>query len=213
MHILPDHKEYNILIVDSNRLFRDKLKFLLQDKLYTDNFYISNQSSLSASSEIAMDAIDILLIEGVQLLKLEEMSILSQIYTQNSNVKIFLMSEHVSTTTPTILMGHHGLEYQVISKKILTADLIKMIDQIINPQDQSKIITEDLINNDHFESLTPREVEILNYIVGGQSNKEIARSLLISESTVKVHVQNILKKFEVTSRVEAAVYAVRQTMI
>lgn len=213
MHISSHHEEHTILIVDSNRLFRDKLMFLLQDQLSTLNIDISSQSSLSEITLGSTNTIDVLLIEGMQLLKIEEMTLLSKIYTQNPNIKIFLMSEHVSSTTPTMLIGHHGLAYQVISKKILAADLVQMIDQAINPDHHSQIHTHDSLNQDHFENLTPREVEILNYIVGGQSNKEIARSLFISESTVKVHVQNILKKFDVTSRVEAAVYAVRQMMI
>ncbi|WP_293765855.1 response regulator transcription factor [uncultured Aquitalea sp.] len=58
------------------------------------------------------------------------------------------------------------------------------------------------------ERLTPREQEILGYLAQGQSNKEIARALDLAESTVKIHVQNILKKLGLSSRVQAAVYAV-----
>lgn len=58
------------------------------------------------------------------------------------------------------------------------------------------------------EALTGRESEILTCIAGGQSNKEIARNLDIAESTVKIHVQNILRKLGLSSRVQAAVYAV-----
>ena len=55
--------------------------------------------------------------------------------------------------------------------------------------------------------LTPREQEILTSIARGGSNKEIARQFDITESTVKIHVQNILKKLELSSRVQAAIYA------
>jgi two-component system nitrate/nitrite response regulator NarL len=55
--------------------------------------------------------------------------------------------------------------------------------------------------------LTPREQEILTSIARGGSNKEIARQLDITESTVKIHVQNILKKLELSSRVQVAIYA------
>jgi two-component system, NarL family, nitrate/nitrite response regulator NarL len=58
------------------------------------------------------------------------------------------------------------------------------------------------------ERLTTREREILGYVALGESNKVIARRLDLSESTVKIHVQNILKKLNLTSRVQAAVYAV-----
>ena len=55
--------------------------------------------------------------------------------------------------------------------------------------------------------LTPREEEVLGQIARGASNKEIARTLDIAETTVKIHVQHILRKLELTSRVQAAVYA------
>lgn len=55
--------------------------------------------------------------------------------------------------------------------------------------------------------LSPREEEVLREIACGLSNKEIARNLGIAETTVKIHVQHILRKLGVSSRVQAAVYA------
>jgi two-component system nitrate/nitrite response regulator NarL len=57
-------------------------------------------------------------------------------------------------------------------------------------------------------ALSPREREILVLLARGASNKEIARALDVAESTVKIHVQHILRKLELTSRVQAAVWAV-----
>ena len=56
-------------------------------------------------------------------------------------------------------------------------------------------------------TLTPREEDVLREIARGASNKEIARTLDIAETTVKIHVQHILRKLELSSRVQAAVYA------
>jgi two-component system nitrate/nitrite response regulator NarL len=58
--------------------------------------------------------------------------------------------------------------------------------------------------------LSPREQQILAEIAQGASNKEIARTLAIAEATVKIHVQHILRKLGLSSRVQAAVYATRQ---
>ncbi|QDX81092.1 DNA-binding response regulator [Denitratisoma sp. DHT3] len=63
------------------------------------------------------------------------------------------------------------------------------------------------------ERLSPREKEILGCLARGESNKEIARLLDVAESTVKIHVQSILRKLNLTSRVQAAVYAVEHGIV
>jgi len=55
--------------------------------------------------------------------------------------------------------------------------------------------------------LTKREQEILNHLCAGMSNKAIARELNISDSTVKVHIKHLLRKFNLKSRLEIAVWA------
>ena len=60
--------------------------------------------------------------------------------------------------------------------------------------------------------LTTREREILDHLAQGRSNKAIARALDISHDTVKLHVRHILSKLNLSSRVEAAVFAVEQKM-
>jgi len=61
---------------------------------------------------------------------------------------------------------------------------------------------------DPFALLTPRETEILECMADGSSNKMIARTLAITDGTVKLHVKSILRKLGMRSRVEAAVTAV-----
>ena len=63
------------------------------------------------------------------------------------------------------------------------------------------------------EQLSPREREILRGIARGASNKEIARDLGIAETTVKIHVQHVLRKLGFSSRVQAAVAATAHDML
>jgi DNA-binding NarL/FixJ family response regulator len=63
------------------------------------------------------------------------------------------------------------------------------------------------------ETLTERETEVLRLLAQGKANKEIARSLNISEKTVKVHVSNILSKLGVQSRTQATLYAIRVGLV
>ena len=64
-----------------------------------------------------------------------------------------------------------------------------------------------------FAPLSPREVQILDNIAQGKTNKEVAYSLAISEQTVKNHMSSILRKLSVNDRTQAVVYAIRQGWI
>lgn len=66
---------------------------------------------------------------------------------------------------------------------------------------------------DIYSPLSSREVEILDYIARGNSNKEIAKSLKISDQTVKNHITSILKKLSVNDRTAAVVHALRHGWI
>lgn len=78
---------------------------------------------------------------------------------------------------------------------------VKLVDMLL-PGEQKK--TPD----SYMKTLTAREREILQQLTSGKSNKAIAQALDISHDTVKLHVRHILSKLGLTSRVEAAVFAV-----
>jgi two-component system NarL family response regulator len=61
--------------------------------------------------------------------------------------------------------------------------------------------------------LTDREIEVLRLVAKGMSNKDIATELVIAENTAKNHVRNILAKLQMKSRMEAAMYAVREKLV
>lgn len=67
--------------------------------------------------------------------------------------------------------------------------------------------------HDHAPRLTDRELEVLRLVARGLANKEIAAELVIAENTVKNHVRNILEKLQVRTRMEAALYAVRERLV
>ena len=77
----------------------------------------------------------------------------------------------------------------------------KLIAQLQNAGQRTEVRSE-------LDKLTPRERDILACLARGESNKIIARTLDVADSTVKIHVQNILKKLNLSSRVQAAIFAV-----
>jgi two-component system nitrate/nitrite response regulator NarL len=82
-----------------------------------------------------------------------------------------------------------------------------MTAQLVNLVDNKRNTPESLLNQ-----LTGREREILQHLARGESNKAIARALGISQETVKLHVRHVLAKLNLSSRVEAAVFAVERKL-
>jgi DNA-binding NarL/FixJ family response regulator len=74
-------------------------------------------------------------------------------------------------------------------------------------------IAEILSANFGSEDLTPTETRVLQQIVAGKSNKEIAYDLNISENTVKTHVKNVFEKLRVSDRTSAATLAIRRGLV
>lgn len=84
---------------------------------------------------------------------------------------------------------------------------IKILEEFTRPQ------REAVVEAGVGEELTGREIEILQLVAEGLTNKEIAQRLCISENTVKIHLRNILEKLHLQNRIQAAVYAVRQGLV
>ncbi len=82
----------------------------------------------------------------------------------------------------------------------------------LSPQAAARLMRE-VRAPDNPEALTERETEVLRLLAQGQSNKEIARGLVIGEKTVKGHVSNILGKLHLADRTPAAVFAWRQGLM
>jgi two-component system, NarL family, response regulator LiaR len=78
----------------------------------------------------------------------------------------------------------------------------------LSPKAAARLMRE-VRTPDNPEALTDRETEVLRLLAMGQANKEIAQTLSIGEKTVKTHVSNVLAKLNVSSRTQAALYAVR----
>lgn len=83
-------------------------------------------------------------------------------------------------------------------------------DSVVSPEMTAKLVERVRAGEKPMPAdlLSPREREILAQLARGVSNKEIGRALNVAESTVKIHVQHILRKLNLASRVQAALWAV-----
>jgi DNA-binding NarL/FixJ family response regulator len=99
-------------------------------------------------------------------------------------------------------------------KGMTTEELIATIREVHSGRSHiPPAIAERLAERMGTEDLTPRESEVLEQIVAGKSNKEIATELEISEATVKTHINTLLSKLGVTDRTQAATAAIRRGIV
>ena len=205
-----------IILIDDHTLFRSGIKALL-----------SRQSDFEVIGEAADGFTGIKLVEQMRpdivLLALDMpvmngRETLAQILSSNpqQTVVMLTVSEDNDDLTECMRIGARGFLLKNINADFLLDSIRKAVDgdNVFSPEMTTRLV-QSLISPaspraDHLLStLTPREMEILGYLAAGHSNKVIARHLELAESTIKVHVQNILRKLNLSSRVQAAVYAVQ----
>ena len=114
--------------------------------------------------------------------------------------------EELAETVRKVSHGEYLIRDDVLSKPQLASRVLKSFRELTVEEEEGE--TKDL-----YSPLSTREVEILDYIARGNSNKEIAKSLKISDQTVKNHITSILKKLSVNDRTAAVVHALRHGWI
>lgn len=140
-----------------------------------------------------------------------------------ARVLMLTVSEDERDLAAALRAGACGYLLKTVDSDALAGAILRTMagDSVISPEMTSKLVTafQGLPAHaappatrpapvaDPIDTLSPREREILTHIARGASNKEIARALAIAETTVKIHVQHILRKLALSSRVQAAVYA------
>lgn len=100
--------------------------------------------------------------------------------------------------------GEYLINENFLSKPLVASRVLKQF---------SELSASDRDVEPLFVPLSNREIEVLDYIAQGNSNKEIARALGISDQTVKNHITSILRKLAVNDRTQAVVYAIRHGWI
>ena len=180
-----------IMIVDDHPLFRKGLQRLIsfEDNLDIINEFSSGREAIDTAQKDNPDLIILDLnmqgIDGIETLGImREKGVTSQ---------IIILS--VSDNEPEDII--HSIKQATLGKLALSDRLTTVITESWSkPQEPQK---------DLLKKLTEREHQILALLTKGMSNKSIANKLKIKETTVKVHVKNLLKKLNLHSRLEAAV--------
>ena len=205
-----------IILIDDHTLFRSGIKALLARQ---ENYEVVGEAAdgLSGVKLVSQLEPDVVLLD-LDMPVMNGRETLAQILSSNpqQTVVMLTVSEDNDDLTECMRIGARGFLLKNINADFLLDSIRKAVDgdNVFSPEMTTRLV-QSLISPaspraDHLLStLTPREMEILGYLAAGHSNKVIARHLELAESTIKVHVQNILRKLNLSSRVQAAVYAVQ----
>lgn len=204
-----------VLIADDHHVVRRGLMFFLktQKDIEIIGEATNGQEAVELVSKLNPDVVlmdlSMPILDGVMATK--------AIRETNPKVKIIILTSYADQdhVIPAIRAGASG--YQL--KDIEPDELVRTIRDVLkgesklHPKVTSHVMThlsgQSSLQQKKLDELTKREKDVLNELVKGKSNKEIASALFITEKTVKTHISNILSKLQLSDRTQAAIYAVK----
>jgi two-component system nitrate/nitrite response regulator NarL len=216
-----NEKPISILLVDDHTLFRSGIRSLLQRH---PEFTVAGEASdgvegIKCAKRLKPDVV-LLDLNMPGMSGLETLQLLLQ-DCPDVAVIMLTVSEEAEDLTAALQSGAKGYLIKNIEADFLVRAIKRAAagESVLAESMTSKLVAHlqggsatKQAEPSELDKLTPREKEILACLARGDSNKIIARTLDVAESTVKIHVQNILKKLNLSSRVQAAVFAVEHRL-
>jgi len=191
-------KQTTVFVVDDDSSVRKGLKRLLKSTGYGVEAFSSAEEFLASDSSCDGPACLVLDVQmpGLNGLNLQE-KLVSRAYT----VPIIFITGHGDIPTSVRAMKKGAVEF--LTKPFDDRDLLDAVQEALQKDLQNRTVLAERENiQQRLATLTPREREILTYVIAGLLNKQIAYVLDISEKTVKVHRGRVMEKTGVESLAE-----------
>jgi two-component system nitrate/nitrite response regulator NarL len=213
-------KAIRLLVVDDHPLFRRGLVSLLsQDSRFS---VVGEAGDIGEAFRILSHQEPDLLLLDNHLPGVKGVEAIVSLKQGHENLRILMLtvSEDEDDLANALQNGADGYLLKTLESDQLCEAIVKVAEgqSVVSPEMMSKLVSAlrqpsvpSAIESDNghplkvLERLSPREMEIFLLIAKSLSNKHIARALDIAETTVKIHIQHIFKKLEMTSRVQVAV--------
>ena len=203
-----------VIIVDDHAVVRLGLKTLLADE--PDIQVIAEAANAEqAVSQIGQYQPDVVVLD-IQLPDKSGLEVCQSIHTQHPQIKIVMLTSHTSEDflNDAIRAGASGY----VLKQVGNEELVRAIratnrgEMAFDTQTTSRMVNrykkmEIAMEDSAFASLSQRELQVMELVAEGKSNKTIGSELNLSEITVRNYVSNILSKMELRNRIEIALYA------
>jgi two-component system NarL family response regulator len=210
-----------VLIVDDHAVFRRGLELVLAEE--ADLQIVGEAADGLEAIERAADLLPDVIVMDVRMPGVGGIEAARRIRHAQPATKIVMLtgSEDEEDLFAAVRVGATGylLKEAAIEEVAGAVRAVARGQALITPSMATKLLGEfNLLSrrvdsHDTAPKLTDRETEVLRLVAKGMSNKEIAADLVIAENTVKNHVRNILEKLQLRSRMEAALYAVREKLV
>lgn len=207
-----------VMIADDHSLMREGIKQLIE---FDGSIEVIAEASNGVECLKKLEKLspDVLLLD-INMPEKNGIEVLEILKERNSNIKVLVLTVHsdVEYLLKAIDIGADGYilkdsEFAELKRAINAVyDGENYIQASLIPTLNSRLVKRD-IDKDKINSLTSREREVLVQVANGMFNKEIAMNLNISERTVKNHLSNIFKKIDVSDRTQAAVFAIKNSVI
>jgi two-component system nitrate/nitrite response regulator NarL len=211
-----------LLVVDDHTLFRRGLIALLAQ--YAD-LLVAGEAADAGQAQRLAQALqpDVILLDN-HLPGVRGIDALADLRQAAPVARILMLtvSEDEQDLAAALRGGAQGYVLKTVESDVLAHAIRRTArgESVVSPEMTGKLVTAfqamhapaPVPEEEHEDSLavlSQREQEILRHIGRGASNKEIARALDIAETTVKIHVQHILRKLHLDSRVQAAVFVAK----
>lgn len=221
-------KPISVLVVDDHTLFRRGLIALLKQEEGVVVLGEAADASEALSAALTLQP-DLILLDN-HMPGMRGVDLLPELRRKVPGARVLMLtvSEDEQDLSEALRNGAQGYLLKTVDGEDLAAALIRTMrgESVVSPEMSHKLLNAfrssaaavapaACTDPDRVEPLplSPRELEILRELTRGSSNKEIARLLSIAEPTVKIHVQHILRKLGVSSRVQAAVWGSERGMV
>ncbi|TXH76690.1 two-component system response regulator NarL [Thiobacillus sp.] len=206
---------YTILVVDDHPLFRKGVIQLIQA---TPEFrFVGEAPSGKEGIQLAQRLHPDMILLDLNMKDMNGVDVLKAIKDEglDSRVIMLTVSDQADDLMAALQAGADGYLLKDMEPEDLMQKLVEAAHGKITISERlTQLLVASLREKSRPTSLaeaglTEQESRILDHLIGGKSNKLIARDMNIAEGTVKVHVKHLLKKLNLRSRVEAAVWADR----
>lgn len=210
-----------ILVADDHLLFREGMCSLI--RRWPDFEVVGEAANGVEAVKLALELRPDIVLMDITMPELNGIEAASQIARQLPRTRIVMltMAENPELLFQALKNGAHGYVLKDMPSRRLHDQLRgvlrgesplsgTMVTKMMNSFKDDESAEKPVVDT---EPLTPREQQVLELVVDGKTNAEIAALLFISENTVKKYLSSVLQKFHLSSRVEAAVYAVREGLV